>query len=60
MLRPPQAARSLRAEACPWGAYVNPMPKHDARGYATFLREAWRRGMLTWKHGRGGDLGLSF
>eukprot|EP00959_Pyramimonas_sp_CCMP1952_P005949 124635-Pyramimonas_sp.AAC.1 len=60
MLRPPRAARSLRAEACPRGAYVDPLLKRNVREYATFLREAWRRGMLTWKHGCGGDLGLFF
>ncbi|CAK0866361.1 unnamed protein product [Prorocentrum cordatum] len=62
MLRGPEEARQLRAEACPQGPCADPALLRSPLDYAAFLRPVVERSMLTFSPSRGrlGNVGIFF
>eukprot|EP00959_Pyramimonas_sp_CCMP1952_P042276 884154-Pyramimonas_sp.AAC.1 len=60
MLRPTEEARSLVQEACPKGAYIDPLLSHCPSTHADLLASLAKRGMLEFQpaQGRKGPLGV--
>ncbi|CAK0803518.1 unnamed protein product, partial [Prorocentrum cordatum] len=60
VLRGPETARQLRAEACPQGPYTDPALLRSPLDYASFLRATVGRSMLTFSpsQGRRGNMGI--
>ena len=62
MLREPEEARQLRAEACPRGPCTDPALLRSLPDYAAFLSAMMERSMLTFAPARGrrGNMGIIF